>query len=432
MEKHLVFLMMIWMTCKVSTLYSQDISSLHLQGTMPGTLLNPAMPLNKKINISLGSFAVAGGTNGPSVNEMTSKNQDGKRYLDIDKLNANLDESHDIYATSNIRTIDAAVKIGSFVLMGGHGFRADANLRYTADLVNLASYGNAPYIGKTLELGPVADVMAYNELYLGAQKTSGRFTIGLKAKLLYGISNISTESSDVKFTTSDEYYQLQFKNNYILRSSGLLRYNGIDSITIDQSYISFDNLFYNNRGLAVDLGVAFQVNKNFLISASALDLGSIKWDFFPRKYSSIGTFSFEGVDLVDYIVDSTLSVKDTLLDLIKVKSEIETYSTTLNNTFTLGGRYTKDNWNFNLLYMMRNQYGIRNHALSVSVLRKIWVFDLGIQYRLAKNDYSAIGFYTKLNLGPFAAYIGADNVVGMFKPLDSKSASVRFGSLLQF
>jgi hypothetical protein len=66
MEKHLVFLMMIWMTCIASTLYSQDISSLHLQGTMPGTLLNPAMPLNKKINISLGSFAVAGGTNGPS------------------------------------------------------------------------------------------------------------------------------------------------------------------------------------------------------------------------------------------------------------------------------------------------------------------------------------------------------------------------------
>ncbi|MBK8828572.1 MAG: hypothetical protein IPO26_18305 [Saprospiraceae bacterium] len=91
----------------------------------------------------------------PSVNEMTSKNQDGSDTWDIDKLNANLDESHDIYATSNIRAHRCGCKIGSFVLMGGHGFRADANLRYTADLVNLVSYGNAPYIGKTLELGPV-------------------------------------------------------------------------------------------------------------------------------------------------------------------------------------------------------------------------------------------------------------------------------------
>ncbi|MBK8888344.1 MAG: hypothetical protein IPN46_18140 [Saprospiraceae bacterium] len=47
-----------------------------------------------------------------------------------------------------------------------------------------------------------------------------------------------------------------------------------------------------------------------------MDLGGIQMDFF-RKYSNIGTFSFEGVDLVDYIVDSTLSVKDTLLDLVK-------------------------------------------------------------------------------------------------------------------
>ncbi|MBK8828571.1 MAG: hypothetical protein IPO26_18300 [Saprospiraceae bacterium] len=101
----------------------------------------------------------------------------------------------------------------------------------------------------------------------------------MKAKLLYGISKISTESSDVNFTTSDEYYQLQFKNNYILRSSGLLRYNGIDSITIGQSYISFDNLFYNNRGLAVDLGVAFQVNKKFLNLRQCFGSGQYQWVF---------------------------------------------------------------------------------------------------------------------------------------------------------
>ncbi|MBK8888342.1 MAG: hypothetical protein IPN46_18130 [Saprospiraceae bacterium] len=36
---------------------------------------------------------------------------------------------------------------------------------------------------KNFGIGLSFDVMAYNELYIGAQKTSGRFTIGLKAKL---------------------------------------------------------------------------------------------------------------------------------------------------------------------------------------------------------------------------------------------------------
>lgn len=411
--------------------FGQDISLMHLKGYMPATLLNPAIPLDKKINASLGAISVSGGTNGPAVNDITSKNIDGQRFLDFTKLQNNVDVTNDIFLNYDIRTLDIGFSFGKFSLLAGHGFRSSSNLKYTKDLVGLLAYGNANYIGQTLEIGPTIDVISFNEVYLGVQKTSGKFTLGLKAKLLYGASNISTESSRIQFTTNAEYYQLEFNNDYTIRSSSLLRYNSLDSITVNYSNFTFDNFFYNNKGLGIDLGVHFQVTDHWNIHASALDIGTIKWDFFPRKYSSKGSFSFDGVDLVDYLTDSTLSVKDTLLDLINVTSELETYSTPLNSTFSVGSTYKYKKWNGNILYQMRNRFGFRNHSLSLSAVRQVAIFDLGAQYTISKNNFTGLGIYGKIRLGPFSAYMATDNIISIFKPLDSKSASIRLGATIQ-
>lgn len=410
----------------------QDMTLLHLNGFMPATIHNPAMPLQKKINCSLGAISLFGGTDGPSINDITSKNNKGQRFLDFKKIPDNLDVYHDIYLDYDIRTLDIGVKIGSFALMAGHGFRSASNIRYTKDLIQLLAFGNANFIGKTLDIGPTIDVMSFNELYLGAQKTSGKFTLGIKAKLLYGASSVNTESSTMQFYTNPEFYQLEFKNDYLLRSSSLLRYNSLDSITVNYSNLTFENIFYNNRGLAIDLGVNFKINDNLNLFASAVDIGSISWDFFPRKYSSQGIFNFSGVDIVDYLSDSTLSVKDTLLGLLDVKSSIEQYSTALNSTFSVGGSYINGKWMFNGLYQMRNRFGFRNHTLSLSAVRQISVFDLGLQYIMLKNSFTNIGIYGRLRMGPFSLYMSTDNLVSIFRPLDANSASARIGTTLQF
>lgn len=410
----------------------QDISLVHLNGFMPATTLNPAAPLQKTVNISLANLSIFGGTNGPSINDITSKNIEGQRYFDFNKLPTNLDDTHDVFLDYDIRTLDVGIKFGSFSLLAGHGFRSSSNIKYTKDLIQLLAFGNANFIGKNLNLGPIIDVMSFNELYLGGQKTLGNFTLGLKAKLLFGASSISTESAQMQLFTDPEYYQLDFKNDYIIRSSSLLRYNSLDSITVNYSQFTFDNFFYNNRGLAFDLGVDFKVSDQLNVFASARDLGSISWDFFPRKYASQGNFKFSGIDLVDYLSDSTLSVKDTLLDLINVTSSLENYSTTLNSTFTVGGTYTHNKWKLNVLYQLQNRFGFRNHALAVSAVRKISILDLGLQYTILKNNFANVGIYSSIKLGPCLIYLSSDNVLGVFRPLDAKSASARMGLALQF
>ena len=263
---------------------SQDISQLHLKGTLPGTFLNPGMPLNKNWNISLANFSISLGTDGPSIDGITSKNAAGQRYIDVKKLPSNPQEYYNVNLETSVHTLDLGIRAWGVGILAGHRFFSGGNIRYTGSLLELAAKGNAAFIGQQLQIGPSLDATAYNEVYLGAQKTINNFTLGVRAKLIYGTASLVTEESDILFTTKQEYYQLELKNNYLLRSSGLLRYNDFDDITVNLPGFTFDNFFYNNRGIAVDLGASFKAGDKLTFSASALDLGSIKWDFLRRKY----------------------------------------------------------------------------------------------------------------------------------------------------
>lgn len=417
----------------VNLSFSQDISLLHMQGQLPATYLNPGLKLDKKWNLSLAGYQIGFGTDGPSLNSLTSKNAKGERYIDINKIPNNLSDYQNVFFTNSIHTIDLSCKLGSMVLMGGHAFRADGNVRYSSDLLQLLAQGNAPFIGKTLEIAPFLDINAYNELYLGVQKTVGNLTIGAKGKLLYGTASVSTDEGSIGFTTDEEYYQWGFQTDYTLRSSALVRYTALDSITLQYSGFSFDNLFYNNQGLAFDIGASLQVGQKLTLSASAVDIGKINWDFFPRKYTTKGEYSFNGIDIVDYLVDSTaISIQDTLSDILKVTRGVENYSTRLTGTYSLGGTYAlNDKWTLNGLVMVQRRYGQTMNTTSISAVRKISIMDLGLMYTFSQNNFTNLGLYGKVHLGPATAFLSVSNVPAIFDILGSKGVNARLGATIR-
>lgn len=412
--------------------YGQYTPYFHQSGYMTGTWVNPAIPLEKTVNVSLASIYVGISTDGLAIDNLTSKNTDGSRYIDLKKIDNFAEGKYNLYFENDIRTFDIGIKLGSFGMFAGHGFRSSANMEYSTDLIKLLANGNGPYIGKTLDIGPSVDLVAYNELYLGVQKQFGAFSIGAKAKLLFGTAGLYTESSKMLFTTLDEYYQLQFENEYLIRSSSVLRYKALDDITLDYTGFTLDNFFYNNRGLAMDIGAHYQFNDHLSLSASVLDLGSIKWDFSPRKYESKGKFTFEGVDVINFIQDSTLMVKDTLLDLIDVNSSIETYTTQLNKRFILGGSYKIDSWSFQVLYQMQERYGKNWHQMSFATYKKISILDLGLFYTMNKNDFSCLGIYAGLKLNPVQLYVTTDNIIRMLSYERAKNTGIAMGLTLRF
>src|SRR5690606_35169137 len=159
-------------------------------------------------------------------------------------------------------------------------------------------------------------------------------------KLLFGVSAVRTEESTLLYRTSDDFYQWEFDINYNIRSSSALRFKDITDIQFNPSGVTFENLFYNNTGIAFDLDVNMQLSKSFNIFWSALDLGSITWDLLPRNHVSKGKFTFEGIDPVTYISDTTgFNFTDSLVQFIPFTTYDETFTTPLQNRFYLGAKY---------------------------------------------------------------------------------------------
>ena len=413
--------------------YGQNISLMNLKGNLHATYLNPALKVDKKLNISLPGVHVLIGADGYSVNQLTSKNNSGARYIDLN-VSEKIKHDQNLFFRNEIHTIDLSYGLSDWVFMAGHAFKSEGNLSIPRDLLSVISNGNAAYIGQKLSIGPQININAYNEFYGGIQKDFGQVSIGAKAKLIYGVSNLYTEKGVINFTTDNEFYQLNFETNYIARSSSLLDYYSLDSIKVNYNVLSFDNLFYNNMGMAFDFGVTIQLNESVLVSASVLDIGKINWDYSPRKFVSKGNFKFDGIDIVDYIGDSTsISIKDTLLDILDVTQGIEKYSTLLNGIYTLGLQFNYQNdWTFNSLLVFADNFNAHQTSVAFSAKRKFSIFELGVQYRLSKNNFTALGLFGKLRLGPFSIFASSENIIGLIKPFDSKSASIRLGSALQF
>ncbi len=412
--------------------FGQDITLFAQKGNMAGTLLNPAFSLDKKFNIVLGSFNAEIGTDGPSLHSITSKNSDGSRFLDKSKFDKNFESENNLYTQFELRTLDVGMKLGTWGILAGHGFKIQSNFSFSEDLAQLLFLGNAPFIGQNLSVGPSLDVLAYNEVYLGAQKTVGRFTVGGKLKLLYGTVNTYTEKSNIQFTTDEEYYRWDFDTDLLVRGSGTIAYNSIDNVNYTVPEFSFENFFYNNRGWAFDLGVVFKPTENLTFSASALDIGSIQWDFFPRKYTSRGKFSFDGLDIFDISEVTENSLIDTLNQLFKVSQQIEEYNTPLNSTFALGASYVQNKWTYSALYQLRHNFGYRRNIVSLSAVRQFKFLDLGMQMMGNKNDFLNIGVYSNVNLKYFTFYVAVHNLVYGFDWTKSNNFSLRGGATIQF
>lgn len=436
--KKIIFCLVLWIL--LLPLTAQELLLFPQKGNLASTRSFPGSFIGSKFNISLPGAGFLAFTEGPSFDEATKKNAECKRYLSFAGLPSSKGDFSNIYAEADIRTVDAGIRFGNYALLAGHAFRRQANLRYAHSLLLLASRGNAPFVGETLPIGPKIDVQAYNEFYLGGQVKWKRFSAGMRVKLLYGTASMYTEKSEAALTTRPEHYGLELETDYLVRSSGLFRYYSFDSLTFRTPGFTFENLFYNNAGLGVDLGLTFEVNDHFTIAASALDLGSIRWDFFPREYKSKGTFVFEGLDLAESIGDTTgILIEDTLLNVIQVSSGQKAYSTSLPTRFLIAASYKHAQWDFAAQWSLRSISGDWTQEATFGLVYGVGPVRAGVQYMFGKNlnssrpgIYSGLGGIMSLQLGKIYLYLQSDGLTGMLAPLQSRRASASAGCTVQF
>lgn len=421
-----------WLSFLSINISGQDSGLLFLNGSLPAALHEAGLPLDHGWHIAGGNSFASYNTNGPSFNDIFKKNSLGQRYVDVRDYSAAFPEKTVVNAGFGLRTLDIAYAWNSFSLMAGHGFRFESSFQYPRALAELASFGNGPFVDREVDLGIQADVTAYNEFSIGIQKRTGVVTMGVRGKLLYGISSLKTEESSARFTTDEAYYAWTLNNNYTVRSSGLLRYYRLDSIDVQFNPLTFENVFYNNAGWGVDAGLSLQLSSNSMISVGVQDIGRIHWDFFPRKYQSKGTFTFEGLDIFSSLGDTTpIQISDTLLNRIDVSSNVEEYSTRLNHSVFVSGIFkVGKRWTLIGSYIAKNQTQTVNHHVSLAGSLRFKFLDAGASMQYGTLGYLNAGVFARIRLGSFSIYGSLDNPKFLFSPLDNKHGFLRIGTTL--
>ena len=417
--------------------FGQDLSIHMMDSVYARTDVNPAYRFDKKIVIDLPGLTVGAYTNGVSIGDLLIENG-GLNEL---KLKEGVDDVNDInYATgvASVNLLGVGVTLGKWQLSTGYNWHYQGSTNYTKDIFLLAANGNAPYIGETLDVGPELLLQSYHEVYLGASYKMKSVTLGGRIKLLSGINDISTDNASIKITTDEEIYQLRVESDYVLNTTGIVDYNGINDVDVDADKLSdelFSNLFGDNSGLAFDLGLDWKVNEKFNISASVLDVGSISWKKDVVNYISKGDNTFEGVDILDYIDDDQeVVLEDSLYNLLNFEESNEGYSTSVCAKIHISARYQMSP----KLILGANYYKVSNainsrYLLSVnSQYRALPWLSIGTGYGMSSNSPILIPFNTMFHIGVVDLYMSTDNILSGFSIKSGKVSSLRLGLQLGF
>jgi hypothetical protein len=320
---------------------------------------------------------------------------------------------------------------GLFVHVSGSS-RALLHLRYPKSLAEVAWYGNAPYVGQTLDLAPSLDAQAFHEIAAGAAFRLGKLDIGARVKYLIGAGAVRTQRKQLTLNTDETTYDIALDADYEVLTSMI---QPGDSGQFDPGF-AFEAL-PQNRGLAADLGAQFRIKDRIVLGAGVLDLGRIQWKQEARLNRIRSTILFQGVDAWPLLLNDSLSgwsFQDSLDGAVEWTTQEQAFSTTLPAVAYLSAQAT---W-FKVLKTGLIVRGIfENGAVTPEAglyggveLGK--VLSAGLSYGYRPQGISSVGAQLHLKLGPLAWYVLTEHLEAVLMPQRARGAHVRTGVNLVF
>jgi hypothetical protein len=241
-----------------------------------------------------------------------------------------------------------------------------------------------------------------------------RLTIGARFKYLKGISNLTTETSNLSVAVSDNY-QITASADVLVKTSGIYKatQSGFD---FNKSY----NSYLNNNGVAFDLGANLKITEKLSVAASIIDIGQIAWTNDTYQYSldkSKATYTFDGIDaqkLVKGNTDYLTGIADTLKNKFKLKETSSgSYSTMLPTKIYLSGNYELiKNLNVGAVFYSETFRDRVFTGWTGSVNKNFGkLASLSLSYSMAERSSNNLGAGLSLNLAPFQFYVVGDNLL---------------------
>jgi hypothetical protein len=423
-------------------LYSQHDLSLYNMSHVPQRIYqNPAFipEQNAYFGIPLLSGIHLTNSNPFSYNNVLAKDNDDSISVKIDNAIDKISKNDhlQIYTDLDLITFGFRIAQDRFFLNFNVRQRVSQDMLIPENLCYLVWYGNtAPEIfGKNVNISPQANFSVYNEygVSFSGYALDDKLTYGFRLKYLSGNLNMTTKKSRIDVFTDTSNYEITLKSDVEVQTSGLDDFDTYFNQKIGKI------AFPGNNGMAIDLGLKYQINNEIDVNASVLDLGFIKWK--SRTLSLVShdpgeEFDFKGYKLKEFmsLFSDFESMGNDLLDSISEYLEFDTlydvkYNSRLPVRINIGGTYTlNDQHHFNLLL---NGIAWNHHlspALSVSYYYNPKPFvGLILSYNLYNRQYTNFGIGISINGGPIHFYVVTDNIPGLIFYRSSNNTSIQFG-----
>lgn len=250
-----------------------------------------------------------------------------------------------------------------------------------------------------------------------------QFSMGIRAKYLSGMANVSTFNQNLRFVNDLDNQYLGIEGSLSVYSSGL------QTLEDDpEAYIRVTG----NRGFAIDFGANFQVNDQIEVYGSVVNLGRIRWKNDLTENTIVaGNVQFPNDDIDEF--EEELS---DFLDSLQMQPSLPlaSYTTRLPAVAYIGSSYHfLPNTSANILLNPRFYEGNTD-----------WAFSLGLQHRVNRFLQAVVNYSTfnksafnlgtglALNAGPLQLYFATDNILPIFNIDNAKNAHFNTGLNLTF
>lgn len=406
---------------------------------------NPAFfPDNRKLVIGLPAYGMDAVHSGnASFNDIFRKEND-RNVVDFGQVIQKLDADNTLRFDQRIETFSIGFKLLGFAFSAGHANRLSGQLSYPKALPELIWYGNAAYVGQTLQIAPRADIFDWNEWSIGVSRQLGPLSLGARIKYLNGVSAFKTDPDhrSAAITTSADIYQISMDIDYGFHSSSIISAIDTAGLGFDVQFADLEGaLFSSNRGFAYDLGVVYRVNSKLSVSASLLDIGgSIKWSKNGQYFLSQGVYTYDGVSIPgEDIINGTDSLDfdaklDTLNDIFNFNKTAANFTTRLpQRTYVQVAFDLTRRWSFGCSFFAQKTEMKTNTAFGLSARWKPlkWL-SLGAMYSVNDQSAANLGFHFATTARPLQFYFSSDNLLNAFSLKNKPAVNLRAGAALVF
>ncbi|HVD99608.1 MAG TPA: DUF5723 family protein [Cytophagaceae bacterium] len=437
MNKNL-FIFFILLTLSTASFGQHEMTLFHMNNVFQSTYVNPTAVPEQKVSIGL-----------PAISSLYSnvyfspfvakdihvvKTSDTSYQVNLDKAIAKMAKTNNYLNTSTaIDLLSFRVKVRNVYVSLNATNITNIRFNFPRDLFSLAWYGNAQYIGSSVDLNNLGiNAMQYNEYALGLTraKDGGKWRYGVRLKFLQGLNDFYTARSSGTVSIDNAFYQHTLSANMQAYSASVIPYDSKNINLLN----SIEN--FSNKGLGADLGASYTPNKRWSFTGALNNIGFINWKTNAQSYAINGTYQFQGISLDSLVNKGDVALNDYVDTLSKRfhldQKKISHYRTMLTPSVYLSAAYSLGrNTKIALTGYGEFYHGLRPAGSVAFIQRAGRILNFVISYNVRKNSYNNMGFGLMLKPGPFQIYVVGDNML-VLNPFNTNNLSVRTGVNLVF